>query len=384
MEGSITFLSFIICIGLFLGTTISLFLFLKKSSRNKSNIYLGILVVCSSLYLIAPFIYFIGSMEDLPHVYRLGRLAAFVTGPMVYLYVRSCTQKNFKMHPILWIHFIPAILDKILHIPIYTLSPELKIEYFQLFMQTGIFKGQIEAPLAILLSVIHGGVYSVFSVKIVLKYRKHLTETSSFIDNSFHHWLLVFCGVLAFPIIITLIWGVSIGVPFDLNVLYFGFVFLNIAVFVATLLKPELFHAFPHQMPIFSSTEENVQKYENSNLKEEQKKKYLERLQSSMQAEKYFKEPELTIQQLSEQVNIPANYLSQIINEKLNCNFLDFVNQHRVEATKKLLVNSDFNHYSIVAIGYEGGFNSKSTFYAAFKKFTNTTPGEFRKSMIIS
>lgn len=381
MEGSISFLSFIVCIGLFLGTSIGLFLLFNKSAKNKSNIYLGILVFCSSLYLISPFVYFTGYLEHFPHVYRLGRLGALACGPILYLYIRACTQKNFEMRPILWLHFIPAIIDLALHTSIYTLSPELKVEYFQLFMETGIFRRINETPFAPLLHVIHAIIYGIFSVRLVLKYRKHLTETASYVDSSFHNWLLVFCSFLGYPFFITLIWVISHGKPLNLSALYFGFVFLNTSVFISILLKPELFHTFPHQIPILNATEEKTQKYENSNLKEEQKAKYLERLESKMKAEKYFQEPELTIQQLSEQINIPTNYLSQVINEKLHCNFLDFINQHRVEAAKELLINPNFKHYSIIAIGYEGGFNSKSTFYTAFKKFTNTTPGEFRKTM---
>ena len=137
-------------------------------------------------------------------------------------------------------------------------------------------------------------------------------------------------------------------------------------------------------MPIPDSTEEKTRKYESSNLQEDQKEKYLEQIQSKMNSEKYYREPELTIQQLSEQINIPTYYLSQVINEKLDCNFLDFINQYRVEAAKELLLKPDLEHYSITAIGFEAGFNSKSTFYSAFKRFTDTTPGKFRKSMINS
>ena len=53
------------------------------------------------------------------------------------------------------------------------------------------------------------------------------------------------------------------------------------------------------------------------------------------------------------------------------------------ETLNELLVDiidkSDFSTYTIVAIGLECGFNSKSTFYTAFKKFTNVTPSEFKE-----
>ena len=50
-----------------------------------------------------------------------------------------------------------------------------------------------------------------------------------------------------------------------------------------------------------------------------------------------------------------------------------------VAGAKKFLAEPKYNDYNIEAIGFECGFNSKSAFYMAFKKFTNATPSEFKK-----
>ena len=97
-----------------------------------------------------------------------------------------------------------------------------------------------------------------------------------------------------------------------------------------------------------------------------QKEKYLDKLTAFMENEKAYQSPELTLTQLSEQVKIPAHYLSQVINEKLDCNFLDFVNGYRVEDAKEKLIDPKFDHYTIVSVAYEAGFNSKSTFLYCF------------------
>ena len=73
-----------------------------------------------------------------------------------------------------------------------------------------------------------------------------------------------------------------------------------------------------------------------------------------------------------------TSHISKVINTTSNFNFSDYINLLRVEQAKKLLSNSDFDRYTIVSVGLECGFNSKSTFYTAFKKFTNYTPTEFR------
>jgi len=374
MEGSITFLSFSISIGIFLGISLGLFLLFNKSVKNKSNIYLVILLFCSTLYLVSPFVYFIGYFDQLPHLYRIGQLTTFTIGPIIYLYVRTCIQKKFEMRPILWLHFIPFVINSFIHIPVYTISAVEKIEYFRLFMETGVFHNRNGYRFIPIISNIHSITYGVISVNLILKYRKHLGQTASFVDNSFHQWLLVFVSILGLPFLTVFLWLISRGQFFSLSLFYFTFVFFKLSVFASLLFKPELFHAFPNQMPIPDSIEEKTQKYESSNLQEDQKEKYLTLLQSKMSREKYYSEPELTIQQLSDKINIPTYYLSQIINEKLNVNFLDFINQF----------NTDLEHYSINAIGFEAGFNSKSTFYTAFKKFTNTTPGKFRKRKIAS
>ena len=80
----------------------------------------------------------------------------------------------------------------------------------------------------------------------------------------------------------------------------------------------------------------------------------------------------------------PKHYLSQIINEKLNCNFLDFINGYRIDDAKDKLLDENYEHFTILAIAYEVGFNSKSAFYTAFKKNTNSTPSQYRKSLAVA
>jgi AraC-like DNA-binding protein len=94
--------------------------------------------------------------------------------------------------------------------------------------------------------------------------------------------------------------------------------------------------------------------------------------------EKPYTNPDFTLSALSVQLDINIKKISQSINQNANENFNTFVNKYRVEQAKKILIDSDYEHFSILAIGYEAGFNSKAAFYSAFKKFTNTTPLKFR------
>ena len=85
---------------------------------------------------------------------------------------------------------------------------------------------------------------------------------------------------------------------------------------------------------------------------------------------------------LSEELGMSTSHFSKVVNSVSKQNFSDYINSYRVDQAKQLLSDKDFENYTIVAIGLECGFNSKSTFYTAFKKFTSQTPTEFRASNV--
>lgn len=94
-------------------------------------------------------------------------------------------------------------------------------------------------------------------------------------------------------------------------------------------------------------------------------------------------DPNLSLESLSEELQMGTSSLSKMINTYGNTNFPDYINKLRVEEAKNLLSTTEFSSYTIVSIGLECGFNSKSTFYTAFKKFTGVTPTAYRKGASI-
>ncbi len=93
---------------------------------------------------------------------------------------------------------------------------------------------------------------------------------------------------------------------------------------------------------------------------------------------KLYLDPLLSMEALALDLGMGKSYFSKLVNSYSHYNFSDFINSLRVEQAKKFLSNDEFSQYTIVAIGLECGFNSKSTFYSAFKKFTSETPTTFR------
>ena len=102
------------------------------------------------------------------------------------------------------------------------------------------------------------------------------------------------------------------------------------------------------------------------------------RIISLMKNDKLYQEPQFTLQNLADKLQIPAYQVSQVINDSLKKNFYELVNGYRVEEAKRLLLDPKNKNFTILSMGFEAGFNSKTTFNTVFKKFTGFTPTEFR------
>ncbi len=86
----------------------------------------------------------------------------------------------------------------------------------------------------------------------------------------------------------------------------------------------------------------------------------------------------MRLKELARRVNVTAAQLSQVINELEGCHFSDFINKYRVEEAKTLILDGQQN-LKIIEVAYQSGFNNKSTFNAAFKKFVGISPSEFKQ-----
>ena len=105
------------------------------------------------------------------------------------------------------------------------------------------------------------------------------------------------------------------------------------------------------------------------------------KIETKIITEQLYLNPNLNLSLLSNLLGLSEGYISQQINTNSEINFNDYINKLRINNAKETLANKDFNNYTIESIGLESGFNSKSSFYAAFKKFTNQTPVQFKKDV---
>jgi adenylate cyclase len=106
----------------------------------------------------------------------------------------------------------------------------------------------------------------------------------------------------------------------------------------------------------------------------------IEKLTALVESERPYLNPSVTLRSLAEQTDIHPNQLSWLLNEHIGKNFNEFINIARIEHFKKIVVDPDNSHISIIGLAFESGFNSKTVFNTAFKKEVGMTPNEFQKS----
>jgi AraC-like DNA-binding protein len=126
---------------------------------------------------------------------------------------------------------------------------------------------------------------------------------------------------------------------------------------------------------------ESPKKYAGSNMTAIQLAENKMRVWDHMVTTKRYLDNELTIDELARDLGLPPKIVSQVINEGFSSNFFDFVNKFRVEEAKSLLINPPDDKMTIQEIMYHAGFNTKSSFNTAFKKFTGQTPTQFKNSL---
>ncbi|RYC66585.1 helix-turn-helix transcriptional regulator [Spirosoma sordidisoli] len=136
-----------------------------------------------------------------------------------------------------------------------------------------------------------------------------------------------------------------------------------------------------HPADSVSNPAEAPLKYQHSALDPTSAFQLFERLETYLATTRAYEDADLTLPQLAQTLSVSANHLSQVINQVGNQPFYELINRHRIEAACQLLSDARQQHLSVLGIGYEVGFRSKSTYYAAFRRERSMTPNAYRKQM---
>jgi len=292
--------------------------------------------------------------------------------PALFLYTRSLVKPSFRLKWPQLLHLLPYLIFKIFS---WSLQEPLSFEGF--FSPDNTLWYRISFGVFGLVSWI---VYLGLTAVILSRHRKRLKNEFSTIDRikkmGWIMFVVIFYGIYC---LIVLLWGLFNIIVFTTESLtLFNYSVLLFFVYIFSFYGLKQRDIFPDK-----TKEEPVVPEKNSNsfLGTDQMEKISQKLLNYFQKEKPYLNPEFSMSLLSESLNIPRHHLTEVLNKHLGKNFFLFVNEYRVAAVKKQLDKPD-NPYSIEAIGYECGFNSKSTFFSVFKTLTGQTPKNYQQEVL--
>ena len=368
-------------------------LLIAKSQQNSGYIALAVsflsiaIVTCQpSLKLLAPSLQLPALIFSLP--------ALLLIAPSFWLYIKALTaeskwqithrdKKHFILPLIgLAIAFITLLLPSDIRHSLLVIGDEKILEKHSTLIRYGVYTGLV-ITFGLILGWCVQSAYYLFKIAQQLnRYRHHLKNIFSTTDKKELGWLTALAILIGIP------WCV-----FAINVLLDNLFFpstvlkelssiclLMLAIFISfwgLRQKPGFEEIYIDVETQFAESNNGgtPQKYKTSALDKEQATLIATKIKQAMERDHVYLNANLSLPQLAKHVNSATNYISQTLNEQLNSNFFDYINRYRVMHAKKSLVESNS---TVTEIAMNAGFNSKSAFYSAFKKYVGQTPIQYR------
>ncbi len=225
--------------------------------------------------------------------------------------------------------------------------------------------------------LIHFGFYLLLSINDLASKKVIVLKGYHHTNNSSIKWLNLFNTV----IVLTFVYLTAIVETFFLTPrLQYRYTFIALALSVlflllrTVILKLRLVYQFYKTRNEIKETE----KYKDSILSKPQSEALAMKLKELMLTSKPYLDDEIDLSSLALLLKTHTKNLSQVINENFNRNFYDYINSLRIEEARKMLLDPVYEDYKIYEIMYEVGFNSRSSFNAAFKKFSGITAKQFK------
>ena len=367
---------------------LSLLFLIVKSKNKKANVFLGIFLLSIAFQIFNDFI------GELPIEEEFG-ISMFIIDPFLFalpiLFFYLLTTINKRIENWHYLLFIPGIIHNLLlHFGGFLLSENWLSIYEPIFYFSEIL-------------------LIVYAFRILQVHKKNISDFYSELEHKSLTWLKsIFMLVILMHLfnIVTVFFDLSNVEILELvveNVSFGLLVFIIIWIAYNGLSQPQIFlqplfhkpkNVTKNGMPNLASrqkrtNEKNIQSaneelqttgIEDSNRSESDIQQF-NIIRSQIQQQGLFTNPILNLRTLALELDLKEKELSRLINECGKVNFYQFINEYRIEKFKQLVQSSKFQQFSILGLASEAGFSSKSTFYAAFKKFEGMSPKQYENSI---
>ena len=299
--------------------------------------------------------------------------AWLVLGPITYFYFRSMTSNTeFRYRDL--IHFIPFILFAIL-IP---LGIDQELSHRQVhYGMLSVFDHRPKqvTPFEYLYSTIfylqffHLLLYLIYNHFHIERYKEYLKQQYSTLGQ--YKWMRLFNILLIFSLSLSCIYlyilFYSDVYSRSLDYIYvipFGVLIYSIGFYLIKIDWPKVIPLQKTRTQIASESDLNDWEY---------------RLKRIMENEEPYLDFELRVKDLAEKCGISNHEMSYLLNNRIGMSFFDFINKYRINRIKSLITSS--NGHTLMELAYDAGFNNKTSFVNAFKKFEGCTPSQFKKKI---
>lgn len=346
----------------------------KRGKQLSNRILSGFMV--SNALLIGHFLathFGFVAQTKLKVLYSFGNASYLLLMPFLYLYIRSLCYKDFRLRKVQALHFIPFVIISLFSLVVCFATQEGTGREMSSFLRN--IEGLEYWSHRIILHVQIAS-YLVASVITLAVYRGRLKDIYSSLEKIDLSWCnLLLVGFAAMWMMDLLGWILSSFhaiSPSGHHILFIISLLINLSFTLAVA----------YRGLVWSEGFTGIRapaKYAASLMKPADSKAIIRKLTTHMEKERLYLIPSLTIDDLSKRVKIPAKRLSQAIHTCLRRNFYDFVNAYRIDEVKKHMCDKSYQNQKLLSVAFDAGFNSKSVFNAAFKKYTGMTPKEYKR-----
>src|SRR5690625_2049270 len=367
----------------------------QKGENKLPNKILAVMMVVFSIDLGWAALQLFGLLDQYTFLIGLDYPVTLLYGPLLYLYVETMRDGRLTLDQNEYLHFIPFFLLVLYMLPFYMEPGWTKITFLA---NPNNIENPYDLNMINHLKIIHVLLYIADVIYMINSYRKKIKNTFSNIEKIKLNWLQYFIGG---AVLVAGIGAVINFLPTSRPNIIIGMgkgIYNNITLLSTTLFVYGIGYMGLYQPEVFArqmekNTSGNIQRnsnravegdeqreqYQKSGLDKREAQQYAEKLYKIMEDKKMYRDSDLTLSDLAEQLGISSHNLTEIINRYIGKNFYDFVNGYRIEEVKRTISDPGSNDLTLLAVGLNAGFNSKSTFNAVFKKQTGVTPSQFRK-----